>query len=376
MPTRTTTASGGDVLGPRALNRATLERQMLLRRKKLPVADAIEHLLGMQAQVPSSPYFGLWSRLQRFRPPNLSALILERDAVRIALMRSTIHLVAARDCLTLRPLVQPALDRDLARSVFGRAIEGIDLEELVAAGSALLEEAPMTTSELGKLLAQRWTDRDPTALGNAIRNLVPLVQVPPRGVWGAGGATRSTTAGSWLGRRLDRKPSIDAVMLRYLGAFGPATARDAQTWSGLTKLAEVFDRLRPQLRTFRDDRGRELFDLPDASRPSPDTPAPPRFLPDYDNVLLSHAERSRIISDQDRRAGGIIGTSTVLVDGTVAATWKIERVRDRATLTIRPFRRLTAAERAEVTEEAERMLRFAAPESGPRAVRFSRVGGA
>jgi len=156
----------------------------------------------------------------------------------------------------------------------------------------------------------------------------------------------------------------------------PATARDAQTWSGLTKLAEVFDQLRPQLLTFRDDRGRELFDLPDAPRPSPDTPAPPRFLPDYDNVLLSHAERSRIISDQDRRAGGIIGTSTVLVDGTVAATWKIERVRDRATLTIRPFRRLTAAERAEVTEEAERLLRFAAPEPGPRAVRFSRVGGA
>jgi hypothetical protein len=357
------------VLEPRALNRATLERQMLLRRHKLPAADAIERLVGMQAQVPSSPYFGLWSRLQRFRHVELADLIVGRAAVRIALMRSTLHLVTARDCLMLRPLVQPALDRDLARNAFGRAIEGIDLEELVAVGRELLEERPRTTAEVGKALGERWPGRDAVALGNAIRNLVPLVQVPPRGMWGASGATRSTTAESWLGHPLSRDPSRDQMVLRYLAAFGPATVADAQTWSGLTGLSEVIERVRPQLRAFRDERGREMFDLPDAPRPDPDVPAPPRFLPDYDNVLLSHADRSRIISDEDRRAGGI-GTPTVLVGGTVAATWRIERAPDRATLRIRPFRGIARQDRAGIAAEGERLLRFAAPEAQHRDVRF------
>jgi Winged helix DNA-binding domain len=364
------TASTGDVLGSRALNRATLERQLLLRRRKLPALDAIERLVGMQAQVPSSPYYGLWSRLHRFRHQELAGLIEGRAAVRIALMRSTLHLVSADDCLTLRPLVQPMLDRDLGHNAFGRAIEGIDLGELVAAARALLEERPMTTGELGKNLQQRWPGRDAVALGNAIRNLVPLVQIPPRGVWGASGATRSTTAESWLGRPLGPDASPDEMVLRYLAAFGPATVADAQTWSGLTAMNEVLDRMRPQLRAFRDERGRELFDLPDAPRPDPDVPAPPRFLPDYDNVLLSHADRSRIISDEGRRAGGI-GRPTLLVDGTVAATWKIERAGDRATLRISPFRRIARPARADVGEEGQRLLRFAEPEAPHHDVRFS-----
>jgi hypothetical protein len=364
------TATAGDVLGSRALNRATLERQLLLRRRKLPALDAIERLVGMQAQVPSSPYYGLWSRLHRFRHQELAGLIEGRAAVRIALMRSTLHLVSADDCLTLRPLVQPMLDRDLGHNAFGRAIEGIDLGELVAATRALLEERPMTTGEVGKKLQQRWPGRDPVALGNAIRNLVPLVQIPPRGVWGASGATRSTTAESWLGRPLGPDASPDEMVLRYLAAFGPATVADVQTWSGLRALNEVLDRMRPQLRAFRDERGRELFDLPHAPRPDPDVPAPPRFLPDYDNVLLSHADRSRIISDEDRRAGGI-GRPTLLVDGTVAATWKIERAGDRATLRISPFRRIARPARADVGEEGQRLLRFAAPEAPHHDVRFS-----
>jgi hypothetical protein len=364
------TASMGEVLGSRALNRATLERQMLLRRRTLPAADAIERLVGMQSQVPSSPYFGLWSRLQRFRHRELAELIESRAAVRIALMRSTLHLVTARDCLMLRPLVQPAIDRDLARNAFGWAIEGIDLGELVSASRVLLEERPMTTSELGKRLQERWPARDATALGNAIRALVPLVQVPPRGLWGARGPTRSTTAESWLGRPPVKDASLDEMVLRYLAAFGPATVADVQTWSGLTGLSEVLEGVRPQLRAFRNERGRELFDLPDAPRPDADVPAPPRFLPDYDNVVLSHADRSRIISDDDRRAGGI-GTPTVLVDGTVAATWKIERTVDRATLRIRPLRRIARVARADVAEEAERLLRFAAPEAHHHDVRFS-----
>jgi winged helix DNA-binding protein len=357
------------VLGARALGRATLSRQLLLLRRRLPAAVAIERLVGMQAQVPSSPYVGLWSRLSGFRHEHLSDLLLRRQVVRIALMRSTIHLVTDRDCLFLRPLIQPVLDRQLAGNPFGPAIRGIDRADLEAAGRALAEEVPRTTAEIGRRLLERWPHRDPLALGNAVRNLVPLVQVPPRGVWGASGATVSTSAEAWLGRPLVAHPSLEEMLLRYLIAFGPATVADAQAWSGLTRLGEIFDRLRPQLRSFRDERGRELFDVPDGPRPGPDVPAPPRFLPDYDNVLLSHADRARIVSDDDRRSGGI-GSPTVLVDGTVAATWKIERSEDRAALAIRPFRRIAGRKRDEVIEEGDRLLAFAAADAVHREIRI------
>jgi hypothetical protein len=286
-----------DVLGPRELNRATLERQMLLRRRELPALDAIEHQVGMQAQAPSPPYIGLWTRLEGFRPDELGRLILERRAVRIALMRNTIHLVSARDCLALRPLMQPVLDRTLYSTRANRAhLEGVDTKTLVAAGRALLEERPRTAKELGELLQEQWPDRDPASLARAIRHLLPLVQVPPRGVWGKSGPAAHTTAESWLGSPLDPTPSIEDVVLRYLGAFGPATVKDVQTWSGLTRLGEVIERLRPRLRTFRNERRKELFDLPDAPMPDPGTPAPPRFLPEFDNLILSHTDRTRFIA--------------------------------------------------------------------------------
>src|ERR671911_1971374 len=260
------------VLGPRELNRATLERQMLLRRRKLSAVEAIEHLVGMQAQAPAPPYVGLWTRLEDFHPDDLACLILERRAVRIALMRNTVHLVSARDCLALRPLMQPVFDRTLYSTRANRAhLKGVEIEALVVAGRALLEERPRTAKELGELLREQWPERDAAALARAIRHLVPLVQVPPRGVWGKSGPAAHTTAEAWLGRPLDRDPSLEEMVVRYLGAFGPATVKDAQTWSGLTRLGEVVERLRPRLSTFRDEHGRELFDLPDAPRPDPDT---------------------------------------------------------------------------------------------------------
>jgi hypothetical protein len=218
------------VLGPRELNRATLERQMLLRRRKLSAVEAIEHLVGMQAQAPAPPYLGLWTRLKDFHPDELARLILERRAVRIALMRNTVHLVSARDCLALRPLMQPVFDRTLYSTRANRAhLEGIDIEALVAAGRALLEERPRTAKELGELLQDQWPERDPTSLARAIRHLVPLVQVPPRGLWGKSGPAAHTTAEAWLGRPLDPTPSLEETILRYLGAFGPATVKDVQT---------------------------------------------------------------------------------------------------------------------------------------------------
>jgi Winged helix DNA-binding domain len=356
------------VLTLRELNRATLERQMLVRRQKLPAAEAIEHLVGLQAQAPNPPYVGLWTRLEGFHPDELARLITDRRAVRIALMRNTIHLVTARDCLKLRPLVQPVFDRALYANRTHRAgIDGMDVEAVVAAGRALLEERPRTAKELGELLQERWPNRDPSSLARAIRHLVPLVQVPPRGIWGKSGQATHTTAAAWLGRPLDPDPSLDELVVRYLAAFGPATVRDVQTWSGLARLGEVTDRLRPHLRTFRDERGKELFDLPDAPRPDPDTPAPPRFLPEFDNLILSHADRTRIIANDFRKEiaskNGMV-PATVLVDGFVRGTWKTERTRGKVTLVIEPFEPLSKEDCDALAEEGEQLVRFVAEPEG------------
>jgi Winged helix DNA-binding domain len=357
-----------DVLGPRELNRATLERQMLLRRRGMSALDAIEHLVGMQAQAPSPPYIGLWTRLEGFRPDELGRLILGRHAVRIALMRNTVHLVSARDCLALRPLMQPVLDRTLYSTRANRAnLEGVDTETLVAAGRALLEGRPRTAKELGKLLQEQWPENDPTSLARAIRHLLPLVQVPPRGVWGKKGLAAHTTVESWLGSPLDPAPSIEDVVLRYLGAFGPATVKDVQTWSGLTRLGEVVERLRSRLRTYRDERGKELFDVPGAPMPDPDTPAPPRFLPEFDNLILSHHDRTRFIAEEYRKAiasrNGMV-PAAFLIDGFVRGTWKTGRSRSRATLEIKPFEPVPKEHRDALAEEGERLIHFVAEPEG------------
>jgi Winged helix DNA-binding domain len=356
------------VLGVRELNRATLERQMLLRRRELPALDAIEHLVGMQAQAPAPPYVGLWTRLKGFHPDELGRLILDRHAVRIALMRNTVHLVSARDCLALRPLMQPVIQRTLYSTRANRAnLEGIDTEALVAAGRALLEERPRTAKELGVLLQEKWPDRDPTSLARAIRHLLPLVQVPPRGVWGKGGPAAHTTAESWLGCPLDPTPSIEETILRYLRAFGPATVKDVQTWSGLSRLGGVIERLRSRLRIFRDESGKELFDVPDAPLPDPDTPAPPRFLPEFDNLILSHADRTRFMAEEYRKAlaskNGMV-PAAILIDGFVKGTWKIERSRGRASLEIKPFETLSIEDRNALVEEGERLIRFVVEPDG------------
>jgi hypothetical protein len=363
------------VLSRRALNRATLARQLLLRRSELPAASAVEHLVGLQAQTPHSWYTGLWARLDGFRPESVVELINQRKLVRIALMRSTIHLVTAEDCLALRPLVQPVIERSMSGN-FGRHLVGLDAAALVAAGREIVEEQPRTFGELGALLAERWPGRDPAALAQAIRAWVPLIQVPPRGIWGMSGPIAHTSAEAWLGRPLTAGISREELIRRYLAAFGPATVKDMQTWSGLTRLAEVAERLRPQLVRFRDEHGKELFDLPDAPRPDPDTPAPIRFLYDYDNLLLSHADRTRFITDEYHQQGYTMDgpmPSIVLIDGFTRASWKIARQRSSATLQITPFVALPAHVRAELAEEGARLLAFAAGDARTHDIQFTAI---
>ncbi|AKU90936.1 winged helix DNA-binding domain-containing protein [Vulgatibacter incomptus] len=361
------------VLDLRTLNRALLQRQLLLRREKRSVGDALEHLVGLQAQDPQQPYLGLWSRLDAFAPEELSRSIADRQAVRIALMRSTIHLVTAADCLRLRPTLQPVLTRGLDASAAGPKLEGIDRGTLAAAGRALLEQQPSTGAALGKLLQERWPDRDAEALAHAVRTHVPLVQVPPRGLWGKSGQAVHTTAEYWLGRPLAGGIPTDELVVRYLRAFGPATARDIQTWSGLQALRPVLDGLRPRLRSMRDEDGDELFDVPDAPLPDPDTPAPPRFLPGWDNALLSHADRRRIISDANRKEisrPNAVTPGTILVDGFVRGTWRIEKTRRDAILTITPLERWRKQERDAVVEEGEGLLALVGGEDRQREVRL------
>jgi winged helix DNA-binding protein len=362
-----------DTLGRRALGRALLDRQLLLRRVERSVGETVEHLVGLQAQSIAPPYYGLWSRLDRFDPHELGRMLTDREAVRMTLMRGTVHLVTVRDALLLRPLVQVVIERG-HNGAFGRRMGGADIGELERAVREELDGEALTARELGRRLVARGIGEDVEAIGNATRAHVPLVQVPPRAVWGKSGQAKYATLESWTGRELERDPSIDEVVLRYLGAFGPASVMDMQNWSGLTKLRAAFERLRPRLLTFRDEAGRELFDLPDAPRPDPDVPAPVRFLGEYDNVLLGHADRSRVIpADFPWREMLAPGrwVSNLLVDGMLRGTWWIERDGKRsATLRVRPLGALSPAERDEVAAEAERMVEFSEPEAAERKVRF------
>jgi hypothetical protein len=359
------------ILNRRALNRALLERQLLLARATIPAKDTIERLVGMQAQEPIDPYIGLWTRLDGFRADDLARLIVARRAVRMGLMRATVHLVTARDALAIRPVVQDVFERifvsargDVGASPYTRRLAGVDMKALLAAGRKLVNESPRSAAELRPLLKKRWPRRDAEALAAAVHFLVPLVQVPPRGLWGASGQARHATLEAWLGKPLGGDGSPDKLILRYLRAFGPATAADARAWSRLAGLREVFERLRPRLRTFRDEQGRELFDVPDGALPDPQTPAPPRFLPQYDNVLLAHEDRSRISREDFRRSPWIEGNfGTVLVDGVIGAIWKITRKGGGALLRVEPVAPMTKRDRTAVAEEGERLLAFTDPEA-------------
>lgn len=359
------------VLGQRALNRTLLGRQHLLSRTSMPAADLVEYLVGMQAQAPLASYVGMWARLDGFDPEELSGLMASRQLVRTWLMRGTIHLATAEDCLGLAPVVRPVLTQGF-NGHFSRGLDGVDVDAVVAAGTELLSEAPRTRTDLRELLGTRWPHWDADTLAFAVSYLVPVVQVTPRGLWGQNGPAAITTVESWLSRPVGAGTPIDELVRRYLTAFGPASVQDAQTWSGLTRLREVFDRL--ELRRYTDTDGTELYDVPDGVLVDPDTPAPVRFLPEYDNVLLSHADRRRVIPDGRRvplPAGNGARAGTVLIDGGYAADYRIRTTRTEATMLVETHAPATA----DVEPEARELLAFTSPGLTP-SVEIRAAGGA
>ena len=361
-------------LSTRQLNRTLLERQLLLRRSSLSSAEAVEHLAGMQCQQPPAPFYGLWSRLERFEAAELVRLLERHAVLRTTLMRATLHLTTAEDFLAWRPMHQAMLEKRFAGGGFAKQLDGLDVAEVVEAGRAILAETPGTTATLGRALVERWPGHDKTALAYAVRFIVPLAQLPPRGtsLERQGGQAVVAPVETLLGRPLATDSAPDALLLRYLAAFGPASVADMRMWSGLPGLAAAVDRLRPGLRSFRDERGRELLDLPDAPIATGDEPAPPRFLPWFDNLLLGHDDRSRVLP-YGHRLGVVGGSAFVLIDGFARATWRIERTAEAATLHVQPLEDLGDTDA--VVAEGERLLAFAAPAASRRRVVVARTNG-
>lgn len=348
------------VLGTRALNRATLARQLLLDHADVPALDAVAHLCGLQAQEPQEPFVGLWSRLRAFDPAMLSDLLTGRRVVRTHLMRRTVHLLTADDIVAWRARYDVML-RQRVLGTYRRELAEVDLDELAAAGRAVMaDDEPRSMSEIARAVAGRWPEPGTRALGEMLlAALLPVVQLPPRGLWRTKARVRNARLSSWLGREIDppapdgSDPVGQALARRYLAAFGPAATADLRAWSGLTGLPAAVAAIREELVTFRDERGRELLDLPGAPRPDPGTPAPVRFLPAFDNAVLGYHDRGRIIDDAHRGLS-VTGARVVLVDGRVSATWTAEA----GTVTVTPLRGLSPAEHADVAEQGGALASF------------------
>ncbi|MEM6283239.1 MAG: winged helix DNA-binding domain-containing protein [Chloroflexota bacterium] len=357
----------------RELNRTLLSRQMLLQRQKITALAAVERLVGLQSQIPNPPYIGLWARLQPFQRDDLTALMEQKQVVRAAMMRSTLHLTTAQQHGWLRPTLQPALERAL-RSFYGKRTAELDIDALVTAAKPFLESEPRSTGDLRKLLATVQPGADGNAMAYAVRTYLPLVQVPPGGTWGTGTAATYTTASSYLGP--DGDPDLKQAFFAYLRAFGPATVMDFQFWTGMVRLKNEIEPFRDELVTYHDENGKELFDLPDLPVLPAETPAPVRLVPEYDNLVIAHKDRTRILPDEHYKKIFLSAArvrATVLVDGFVAGRWRTERERQAATLVIEPFTGYTAAQKTALTEEGERLLQFIENDANTHTVRFEAV---
>jgi hypothetical protein len=365
-----------DTLSLRALNRATLARQLLLEPSTLSPRVALERVAGLQAQWPKLPFMGLWTRLSDFKRDDLSDALRRRQAVRATMMRGTIHVVTAKDYLAMRGVIQPVLTRGL--SPVKMAAAKLDMDAVLEAARTLFVQ-PHTFEAARDALVAQFPKANDRALGHVARMMLPLIMVPTDDPWPFPAAAEFQLAESWLGKPVPGATDASSLVLRYFGAFGPASVADAQCWSGLQGLRAVVEKLRPKLRTFRDPRGREVFDLPDAPRPDEDTPAPMRFLPEFDNVLLGHQDRTRILADKYRPfvlLPGLRVTSTVTVDGFVVATWRMDRTKKQSTISVQLLEKLPKRTVADIEAEAERVVRFMDPEAAMHDVRWLKKDGA
>ncbi len=273
----------------RQLNRATLARQMLLERVSLPIPAAIERLVGLQSQAQAAPYIGLWSRLNDFTRDGLAQLIADHAVVKATFIRATLHLISAGDYLALRGAIRPLLE-DAAGAIAKQRDVTLDIEPLLNTARDYFAEAPRSFAEVSAYFAALMPDVDIGAIRYTIRTHIPLVVVPNDSRWSYPGNPKFTLAEPWLGQPIPMANDFRTLVFRYLAAFGPAGVTDIQAWMGLNKLKAAVEALKPDLVTYHDENGRELYDLPDTALPLPDVPAPVRFLPEYDNVLLSHSK--------------------------------------------------------------------------------------
>ncbi len=360
-------------LSLRELNRATLARQLLLTRSPLAPRDAVGQIAGLQAQVAAPPFLGLWTRLDGFARANFEAVLQSREVVRAPFFRSTLHLVTADDFCQFRRAIEPALRRALS-GFFGARMRDLPVDALTDAARSLLAEKPYTFAALAAALKPYAPDGDPNAVAYLARTYLPLVQVPNGGAWGYGNSAEYTPGDVFTGGTLvPVEQGMPELVRRYLRAFGPATVKDLQSFTGLTGLQSTVTALRPELRVLESDAGTELFDVPDAPLPSADTPAPVRFLPEYDNLLLAHNDRTRIIPDAYRRRVFLSAArvrATFLVDGFVAGAWTVERAKKTATLVVEPFESLADADRETLADEGESLLGFLEPGATTHVVRF------
>ncbi len=351
-----------EAMGPRDLNRTLLLRQHLLRRVDLPVTDLVGELLGLQAQENLPPYLSVAARLQDVGPWALSGALERSEVVRLVTLRGTLHVHLPEDAVALRRWVQPALDRNAGVNQQSRAARHLPVDALVSATRQALADGPLPVAELGERLALRFPDAPPVALVQAARERVPLVQVPPRGLWRRSGGVVYRTLEHHLGTEappgaendVPDVPDVPGLVRRYLRAFGPATAADMTAWSRVTRLGPVFTALREELVEVACEDGRTRYDVPGAPYASADEPAPVRLLGTYDNLWLSHADREHVLPPDGRALwsapNGAAG-SVVLIDGVVAGLWWWREGRVVTELLRDP----TRTQAAELGEEVEAM---------------------
>ena len=332
---------------------------MLLKRASVSVLEAVEILCGLQAQEPKPPHIGLWTRLNQFAVDDLTSALHSRHVVRATMMRGTLHVVSARDYIAFRMVLQPMLTQALR--VLGDRAHGLDLVAVLSAAHTLLLGAPRTFDELRTDLSRQFPEVNERALGYVTRMNIPLVMAPTQDHWGFPSIAAFTLAETWLNETLSAGHAPDHLVRRYLAAFGPASVADVQEWSGLTGLKAVLHSMRGELRAFRDETGRELFDLPDAPRPDAEMEVPVRYLPEFDNLVLAHSDRTRVIADKHRAlvvTKNLRVNATFLVDGFVAGTWRITRKKKAATLQLSPFEALSTENLSDLHKEGENLVRF------------------